>query len=331
MSRGRRLVNARRKPNPRADRLPRPYDRHVWFWSVVAVAWVVAVPGFLVVAPPELRAFEARIEQTDPAQFADVMRLVGLRDDGPRIQIILAADDSELGRNTPAWIVGFADGAASTIVLFPTRSPSYPYDSLDDVLRHEVAHVLIARAAPGALIPRWFHEGLAMAVERRWGIADHTRVAIAAFGTERVSQLDREFGESAETAARAYGLSGAFVRDLLGRYGSEFPATLLARLAAGVPFEQAFIASTGVTLTDAERAFWRSRWWYQVVPFVTSSLVMWGGIVLLSVWAMKRRAAHSAEWRRRWDEEEAIIAAESATERPPKNPDEWSDPEASLR
>lgn len=259
------------------------------------------------------------------------MRLVGLRDDGVRIQIILATDDSELGRSTPAWIVGFADGAASTIVLFPTRSLSYPYDSLDDVLRHEVAHVLIARAAPGAQIPRWFHEGLAMAVERRWGIADHTRVAIAAFGSPHVSQLDREFSESAGTAARAYGLSGAFVRDLLGRYGSEFPATVLARLATGLPFEQAFLASTGATLNEAERAFWRNRLWYQVVPFITSSLVMWGGIVLLSVWAMKRRHAHRAELRRRWEAEDAISAAESATERPRKNPDEWSDPEANLR
>src|SRR5688572_18785505 len=167
------------------------------------------MPELVVTGPPELRWVATRIERTDRAQFDDVMRLVGLRDAGQRITIILAAEDSALARGTPDWIVGFADGAASTIVLFPARSPSYPYDSLDDVLRHEVAHVLIARAAPDAAIPRWFHEGLAMAVERRWGFSDDTRVAMAAFGTGHVSQLDGEFHRRPARAARAYGVSGA--------------------------------------------------------------------------------------------------------------------------
>src|SRR5688572_13295155 len=191
------------------------------------------MPELVVTGPPELRWVATRIERTDRAQFDDVMRLVGLREPGPRIDIILAPEDSELARGTPSWIVGFADGGAATIVLFPSRSPSYPYDSLDDVLRHEIAHVLIARAAPDAAIPRWFHEGLAMAVERRWGIADDTRVAMAAFGTGNVADLDGEFQRSAARAARAYGVSGAFVRDLLGRYGTDFPALPLARRSTG--------------------------------------------------------------------------------------------------
>jgi hypothetical protein len=302
----------------------------MWFWWVIALAWAALMPELVVSGPPELQWVVTRIERTDRTQFDDVMRLVGLQDAGSRIEVILAAEDSELGRATPSWIAGFADSAASTIVLFPSRSPSYPYDSLDDVLRHEIAHVLIARAAPEADIPRWFHEGLAMAVERRWGLADDTRVAMAAFSRGPIAQLDRAFGESAGSAARAYGVSGAFVRDLLGRYGAEFPALLLARLATGATFEQAFVASTGATLSDAERAFWRSRWIYQLVPFITSSLVIWTGIILLSVWAMKRRAAHRAELRQRWDEEE-IKAAELATETRPSNPDEWSDPAASSR
>ena len=291
---------------------------------------MLIVPEFSVTAPPELRGVATRIERLDRTQFADVMRLVGLREPGRRIDIILAPEGSELARSVPSWIVGFADGAASTIVLFPSRTPSYPYDSLDDVLRHEVAHVLIARAAPDVEIPRWFHEGLAMAVERRWGLADDTRVAVAAFASAPVSQLDREFGHSAGTAARAYGLSGAFVRDLLSRYGTAFPAALLARLSSGATFEQAFVASTGASLAQAEHAFWRNRWWYQVVPFITSSLVIWTGIILLSVWAMKRRASHRAALRRQWDEEE-LSAEESARETRLNSPDECADPAANPR
>ena len=66
------------------------------------------------------------------------------------------------------WTAGFAIGNDGLIVLFPARSPRYPHDTLEDVLRHEVAHVLIDRAARGQRVPRWFHEGLAIVVERPW-------------------------------------------------------------------------------------------------------------------------------------------------------------------
>jgi hypothetical protein len=36
--------------------------------------------------------------------------------------------------------------------------------------------VLITRAAGGRPVPRWFHEGLAMAAERTWGFEDQARL-----------------------------------------------------------------------------------------------------------------------------------------------------------
>ena len=63
-------------------------------------------------------------------------------------------------------------GDQGLIVLLPERVPSYPDSSLDDVLLHETAHVLVARAAGGRPLPRWFQEGMAMIAGRSWGRDD---------------------------------------------------------------------------------------------------------------------------------------------------------------
>ena len=262
-------------------------------------------PHLAIEAPSELGGAAARVARYDAARLGNVMRLVGLQHAGPAITVMLAAEDSDVGRQTPRWIAGFADSGADLIVLFPARAPTYPYDSMEEVLHHEVAHILIARAAAGAAVPRWFHEGLAMAAERTWRLADHRQLAVAMVGRQHaIDQLDAEFAAGAERAARAYGVSGAFVRDLLRRHGPALPASLLARLAAGEDFDRAFATSTGTSVADAERVFWRYSWWNQLIPFVTSTLVIWLGIMALAAYAVRRRRQRRAALRELWQREE---------------------------
>ena len=98
-----------------------------------------------------------------------MMDLVGLDMPGESITVVLVSESQDLARATPRYIAGFARSEAGTVVLFPERTVAYPHDSLEDVLLHEIAHVLIARAAGGAPVPRWFHEGVALAAERTAG------------------------------------------------------------------------------------------------------------------------------------------------------------------
>jgi hypothetical protein len=290
-------------------------------------------PELRIEAPQELAAVAARLARLDPGTLGEIVRLVGLSDPGPPIAVVLAPEGSDVARATPGWIVGFARGADSLIVLFPSRSPSYPYDSLEDVLRHEVAHVLIARAAGQTAVPRWFHEGLAMSAERPWGLEDRTRVVFA-LTRARLStpQLDRVFAGGQGDHARAYAVAGAFVRDLLRRHGREAAARILARLAAGEKFDMAFFRATGQPLTASEEAFWRDSWWYQAVPFFTSSVVLWNGVTFLALFAIRTRRERRAALRRRWEEEERLErdleqarielgAAEDAEE---EEPQDWA-------
>src|SRR5438105_15217410 len=111
-----------------------------------------------------------------PGSFSDIGQFLGVSEAGPSIHVVLATENSDLGHRVVPWNSGFAVGESSLVVLFPARSPGYPDDTLEDVLRHEVAHVLIWRAAGGRHVPRWFDEGVAMEVERERRWRDQTQL-----------------------------------------------------------------------------------------------------------------------------------------------------------
>jgi hypothetical protein len=268
-------------------------------------------------APPELDAVARRLRDLDPGRLEDTMRLVGLERAGPPIQVLLAAGDSDLARRTPPWVAGYAMGERGAVVLFPSRTPSYPDSSLEDLLRHEVAHILIARAAGGQPLPRWFHEGVAMATEIGWGLEDWSRatIAVMAGGEVPLAELDRWFTGGTGQVHQAYAVSGSFVRYLLERYGQGTAAAVLAGVAAGQPFDAAFERATGTALARAEAEFWRRQTlWYRWVPALTSTFTLWVGITLLALFAIKRRRERDAALRRMWEEEERRLAEPTSDE-----------------
>src|SRR5437867_12033398 len=116
-------------------------------------------------APTELDAVRNGLHSVPPGRFADIAEFLGLIDAGPVIQVKLATETSDVARGVAPWISGFAMGESNLVVIFPARSPGYPDNTLEDVLRHEVAHILIWRASASRPVPRWFDGGLAMEVE----------------------------------------------------------------------------------------------------------------------------------------------------------------------
>src|SRR4051812_48575303 len=127
------------------------------FFSILILAFVflavrpaaAQVPQLIVEAPAGLEPVAARIRAVPPGRLQDAARLAGLFRAGPPVRVILAPEGSALATSAPPWVSGFADPAAGVVVLMPARAPSYPDSSLEDLLRHEVAHVLIGRAAGG--------------------------------------------------------------------------------------------------------------------------------------------------------------------------------------
>jgi MYXO-CTERM domain-containing protein len=275
-------------------------------------------PALAIMAPAELTAARARLESFDLGPLAGLVRTVGLDEPGPAIQVVLAGEDSEAARGADPWIAGYALGNAGLVVLFPARSPVYPHDTLEDVLRHEVAHVLIARAAGGREVPRWFHEGLAVAVERPWDFEDRSRLVweLMAGPRLRLSEIDAMFDAGPDAQSRAYSLSTAFVRDLIREHGGGAPAAILRLVRDAMPFDRAVATVAGQPLGFVEDGFWdRQRVWTVWMPMVTSGEAFWFAVILLAALAVWRRRRHGAAIRRKWEEEErAALERERAAQ-----------------
>jgi peptidase MA superfamily protein len=284
-------------------------------------------PRLVFEAPPRLASAAARLRSNDPSRLASAMHLVGLKRPGPPIRVILAPEGTGPAVQVPPWISGYALSNQGLIVLMPQRVPSYPDSSLEEVLDHEVAHVLIDRASGGRPLPRWFHEGLALIAGSSWGFDDRSRLTLALLADRPVAlaELEERFAGEQGEVNRAYAIAGAFVRDLVDRYGPEAVPRTLSGVARGLSFAAAFRAATGASLAAAEGSFWRRQtFWYRWVPILTSSVTLWLLITLLALWAIQRRRRRDAALRRVWDEEEERLRLAAAAARlQEEGGDEW--------
>jgi hypothetical protein len=291
-------------------------------WVVVAVCGADAAfdrPVFEIEAPSGFEAVAREIETMGRRSFGGALSVTGLVGFSAPITIVVAQPGSPVAERTPEWISGFADGRTRAIVLFPDRVSRYPDGNLKTLVVHEVAHVLVAEAARGRSVPRWFNEGVATVAAREWGIEDRARYAAAVVGRgpRTVDELDLAFARGGSRVSRAYALSGAFVRWLRSEYGDQVTAVILDLLGRDMSFREAFVRATGDTLEWAEHRFFvREALWHTWVPFLTSSGVLWAGITALALIAIQRRRLKSAAMRDRWEAEEVRFGASPAAGSP---------------
>ena len=293
------------------------------FVLVASVARAQPPPTLNIHAPEELAAARRRVEAFDTRTLAGIVQTVGLDEPGPPIDVVLAGEDSAAARMNQPEIAGYALSGASLVVLFPSRSPRYPHDTLEDVLRHEVAHVLIGRAAGERHVPRWFHEGLGVAVERPWDLEDRSRLVWELVAGPRLTlqEIDALFTGNPAAQARAYSLAAAMVRDLIGHYGAGMPASVLRQVREGVAFDTAVAGVAGRPLGAIEKEFWdRQRVWTIWVPLLTSGDVFWILVIVVGALAVWRRRRQSSRLRRQWDDEAREIEADQS---PRGDEDRW--------
>lgn len=285
-------------------------------------AQVTSIPELVVERPHDFPAHEARIRDLDPRRLEHAMRVVGLRRPGPPIRLTLAGEDSSVAQNTPGWIAGFAYPNLGMAVLFPERSPTYPDSNFEDLVLHEVSHILTARAAGGREVPRWLDEGVALFIGRPWRLEDRSRLTWAMLreGKLPLAELEDRFGSDRGSATRAYAISGAFVNELVQKRGVDSVAAILSGIALGLPFRDAFERAVGVSLGQVESYFWEYHsLWNRWIPILSSSMVLWIVISLLALVAFRRRRALDEAQMRVWEEQERREAEArfSESEEPP--------------
>jgi len=181
---------------------------------------------------------------------------LGARDLG-EIRLVITADSQSFRDFTrgrlPGWGAGAAFPDGRTIVLRADAG------DLTGTLRHELAHLALHQAVRGR-VPLWFDEGYATMASGQWDLFDRLglNLAVARGRVPELRALDGELRASAQSADAAYALAATAVLELARRNPSGSLEPLLQRLADGVGFEDAVIATTGLTLDRFDEAWHRS-------------------------------------------------------------------------
>jgi hypothetical protein len=285
-----------------------------WLWNGVAGFILLASASgsmlqrgaldLTIEAPPSLAPVADRVRSIDWQQLAAALAQAGLNLP-PQVHVTLIPEDDSRARATPGWIVGRAFDS-SDVVIFPARVGSYPYGSLESVVWHEVVHLALSAQAGDRPLPRWFHEGVAMSVEKGWGVTSQVRLLLATGGHPGLADLGRLFDSEAQLeAASAYLLAAALVSDMRRRHGAAAPGAIVDRVARGTLFAHAFELQTGEPPDEAAaRAWQRYRRWTSWIPVVTSGSALWIGILALAFIAFMSTLRKRARRRRQWHEEE---------------------------
>ena len=209
------------------------------------------------------------------------------------ITVVWAGDADTFRRvagRDPGPIAGLAFPPQRRIVLFAPALMSRP-DRIVPVLRHEMWHLLFARATEHAAVepPRWLDEGLAtwrcgewdLDLELRRDRDAWIRDASAAGALFPFDELDARFPEGPRLPL-AYAQSASFVEWLAGLAGEQKLPELFRALNRDLDPDPAFRATWGEGLATLER-----RWRDQTVPGgllgrlpSAATLGVWLGVVL---------------------------------------------------
>lgn len=279
------------------------------FFAAAVATFAVDGPALTIDAPASMQGAAAEVRSFASEGLGDIVELVGLDRPGAPVFVALVPENSEIARSTPPYFAGWAIENLDTIVLIPARARSYPDNGLRELLRHEVAHILISRAAHRNPVPRWFHEGVAMLAARGWTLEDRSRMVFQVIASRDISLADveSEFSGGESGVAEAYAVSGSFIRDVTRRHGQEAIGNILRRVAAGDAFHEAFRRATGEPLAAAEYRWRESYLLGRWVPFITSTFALWMVVTVLALWAMAVRRARDARIRRQWEEQETAL------------------------
>jgi hypothetical protein len=221
----------------------------------------------------------------------------------------------------PTWAVGTAYPEHNLIILRSPRGIKGGRTEVEEVLRHEYAHLVLARALQGHEAPHWFDEGFTMLQSRGWSISWTYVLSRGVLSKTLIplAELADGFPLDQHQAQLAYAQSFSFVSYIKNEYGAEALARLIKGIAYGLDAEEALKQTTGLGLRSLERD-WKAelKKRYSWIPIITSFFSVWFLVSLLFLlgYLLKRRKAKRTL--AQWEQEEALHGPPL----PPESPEE---------
>ena len=190
-----------------------------------------------IIFEPRNERVARRVQEICIDELPRLIGEVGLSRPGPiRIDVVddLRPYRHAFRENLPVWGVAFALLRQQIIVVDAPRA-TRAFNSLEQVIPHELSHILLAQRVGPVGFPIWFVEGMAKWQAREWSIVDGWQLMNAVWSKKAppLWRLINEYPASAEEARNAYRVSYAAYTDLFDGRFDELPLFLDAVVTAG--------------------------------------------------------------------------------------------------
>ncbi|MBI3812022.1 MAG: hypothetical protein HY283_07440 [Nitrospirae bacterium] len=182
---------------------------------------------------------------------------------GYRPEILIVKDrEAFMAMGAGGYAVAFAVPARGLIVMDNSRVRIDPF-SLEPILTHELAHLILHRHIPEDALPRWLDEGVAQWVSGgaaeialMEGVGPRLKQAVLSGRWVPFNSLVGPFPADDPALSLAYEQSRSFVEFIIKRYGSAGLLRILGGLRDGKRIEAAVSDAVSVSFGELE-ADWR--------------------------------------------------------------------------
>lgn len=221
---------------------------------------------------------------------------------GDTIHIYLAENDARFRElqpgDPPSWADATAYPRRGIIYLRAPRARGGLARPIEQVVDHELVHILLGRAFAPHPAPSWLQEGVAQVYAGEYDPQTTRDLARGLLFGElhSLESLARGFPADPFQARLAYAQSADFIAYVQRQHGPQAVGKLVRELASGQTIEAAVYRSTGTFLRQLDRD-WRQGLAsspLSLAPLFEHADIIWafGGLLLIVGGVLRRRRFH---------------------------------------
>ena len=253
-----------------------------------------------ITAPARYRRVARKVETICREEVPRIATELGLSSIAP-IEIIVTDNvepfNQALGGELPGWGIAFALLEENRI-LVDVRRATREFNSLDEVVPHELSHLLVHQRAPDVRFPIWFLEGLAQWQAREWSMVDQWQLMQGVWSktSPRLIDLTSKYPVDESRAQQSYRVAYAGFTDLFAEVGFDDLAPFLDDAQRLGSFEAGFRDYFGYSVmeyaaffqNDLEKTYGSGFMFLQSGPLLAFAALLFIAVII-RYWIRRRR------------------------------------------
>ncbi|MEO8876468.1 MAG: peptidase MA family metallohydrolase [Polyangiaceae bacterium] len=208
----------------------------------------------------------------------------------------------------PAYATGVAYSSLHLVIIAMSGpGPAGDGTDVEEVFRHELAHVALEDATLGHHVPRWFNEGFAIHASGestflRWKTLQDATLSKKILP---LNELDQGFPSDNYNVSIAYAESADFVRFLVRHSDQKRFNSLIERVRTGTSFDRAMGDAYSTNLRKLEFE-WREDLSkrFTLTPVLLGGSLLWVLLAGVMVMAYVKKRRLAKDTLARWEREE---------------------------